>query len=235
MKKLSIIIPVFNEAETIQKILRFIEVVPIDWTKEIIVVDDGSTDGTADILDKLKQAQSFIYVKHTKNFGKGKAIRTALKYATGDAIIIQDADLEYDPFDYQKLLAEFEKGNPVVYGSRNLDKKTERGYFFYSLGGRLITAVCNLLFGSHLTDINTGYKLFDSGIIKNINLEKDGFEFCEEVTVKILRKGIAIKEVPINYYPRSFKEGKKIKIKDGFKAISTLITYRFFKKSYNKD
>lgn len=231
MKKLSIIIPVFNEAETIQKILRFIAVLPLHWEKEVIVVDDGSTDGTSEILEKLNQeAQSFIYVKHSKNFGKGRAIRTGLQYVTGDAVIIQDADLEYDPFDYQKLLAEFEKGNKVVYGSRNLDTKTERGYFFYFLGGRLITAICNLLYRSHLTDINTGYKLFDAALLKNLNLEKDGFEFCEEVTAKILKKGIPIKEVSINYYPRSFQEGKKIKIKDGLKAIETLLIYHFGKK-----
>lgn len=228
--KLSIIIPVFNEEKTIKEILKRVNEAAIgNWQKEIIIVNDGSKDKTDQIINNLKSQISFIYLKHPTNQGKGAAIKTALNYVSGDYVLIQDADLEYDPKDYSKLLAMAEKGYEVVYGSRNLDKNTKRGYFFYFLGGKLITTFCNFLFGAHLTDINTGYKMFKSEIIKNLNLESNGFEFCEEVTAKILKKGGMIKEVPINYYPRTFQEGKKIKFKDGLIALITLLKYKFLK------
>lgn len=228
--KLSIIIPVFNEEKTISEILKRIEAVNLDnWEKEIIVVNDGSTDETEKIIENLKINKPTVYIKHDKNQGKGAAIKTGLEKVTGDFVLIQDADLEYDPKDYQKLIQEINEGAEVVYGSRNLDNKTQRGYFLYFLGGKLITNFCNLLFGSKLTDINTGYKLFKTEIIKNLDLRSNGFEFCEEVTAKILKKKIKIKEVAINYYPRKFKEGKKIKFKDGIIAILTLLKYRFLK------
>jgi glycosyltransferase involved in cell wall biosynthesis len=228
--KLSIIIPVFNEEKTISEILRRVEAIDLgNWEKEIIVVNDGSIDETEKIIEKSMMNKSFIYIKHNQNQGKGAAIKTGLEKVTGDFVLIQDADLEYDPNDYQKLLRLVESGSVVVYGSRNLDKKTQRGYFFYFLGGKLITAFCNLLFGSKLTDVNTGYKIFKTQIIKDLNLQSKGFEFCEEVTAKILKRKIPIREVAISYYPRTFKEGKKIKFKDGLIAILTLLKYRFLK------
>jgi len=229
--KLSIIIPVFNEEKTIGKILKCVVNAPLlNWEKEIIVINDGSTDNTEVVIEELRKSLSeIIYIKHLQNHGKGAAIKTALHYISGDFVIIQDADLEYDPNDYQKLVSLIEKGYNVVYGSRNLDKKTKRGYFFYFLGGKIITTFCNLLFHSRLTDINTGYKLFQSEIIKSLNLESNGFEFCEEVTAKILKRKIPIKEVAINYYPRTFKEGKKIRFKDGIRAILTLLKFKFIK------
>lgn len=209
MKKLSIIIPVFNEKETIEEIIKRVIAAPsLDYQKEIIVVDDGSNDGTEKILENLKERFTFFLIRHPQNLGKGAAIKTGLQQTTGEIILIQDADLEYDPNDYQELLSAFNDNSPVVYGSRNLGK-AKHGYFLYFLGGKFLTAFCNIMFGSNLTDINTGYKLFRGDIIKNINLESNGFEFCEEVTAKILKSGYPIKEVPIHYYPREFSQGKK--------------------------
>ena len=224
--KLSIIVPVFNEKKTIAKILQKVHEQDLnDWEKEIIVVDDGSSDGTEEILIKLKERFYFILLWHSKNLGKGAAIKTALKYTTGDFVLIQDADLEYDPNDYQNLLNALGKNSPVIYGSRNLGS-AKRGYFLYFLGGRLLTAFLNIMFGSSLTDINTGYKLFQTDIIKNINLETDGFEFCEEVTAKILKSGYHIKEVPIHYYPRKFSQGKKLRFRDGLIGFWTIIKFK---------
>ncbi|MDI6603376.1 MAG: glycosyltransferase family 2 protein [Patescibacteria group bacterium] len=225
MKKLSIIIPVFNEKETVREIIRLVIAAPIlNYEKEIIVIDDGSTDGTEKILKSLKEKNGFLLLQHPKNLGKGAAIKTGLKKVTGDFVLIQDADLEYDPNDYQNLLNALDENSPVVYGSRNLGKG-KRGYLFYLLGGRFLTAFLNIMFGSNLTDVNTGYKLFRADIIKNINLESNGFEFCEEVTAKILKSGYPIKEIPIHYYPRKFSEGKKIRFWDGLIGFWTIIKY----------
>ncbi len=227
--KLSIIIPVFNEEKTIIELLkRVIEARLKGWEKEIIVVNDGSTDKTELLIEEfIKNHPNIVYLKHYQNKGKGAAIKTALSHISGDFVLIQDADLEYDPNDYQKLLDCVSEDFSVIYGSRNLNKKTRRGYFLYFLGGKLITGFCNLLFNSRLTDINTGYKLIRSDIIKSLDLESDGFEFCEEVTAKILKRKIPIKEVAINYYPRTFKEGKKIRLKDGIVALLTLLKFKF--------
>ena len=227
MKKLSIIIPVFNEKETIEEILKRVRAaLTLHHEKEIIVVDDCSNDGTDKKLKDLKKKFNFILLRHSKNLGKGAAVKTALKEVTGDLVLIQDADLEYDPSDYQDLLKAFNKKTPVVYGSRNLGK-AKRGYFFFFLGGRFLTSFFNILFDSNLTDLVTGYKLFRADIIKNINLERNGFEFCEEVTAKVLKSGYSVKEVPIHYYPRKLSEGKKIRFWDGLTAFWTIIKYRF--------
>jgi len=227
MTKLSIIIPVFNEKNTIEEILkRVISAPTFDYKKEIIVVDDGSNDGTEKLLKNLNKKFNFILLKHAKNSGKGFAIKTGLEKASGDLVLIQDADLEYDPKDYQALLRAFGKDSPVVYGSRNLGK-AKRGYFLYSLGGRSLTFFLNLIFGSKLTDINTGYKLFRTDILKKINLKSHGFEFCEEVTAKVLKSGYPIKEVAIHYYPRKFSEGKKLRFRDGLIGFWTILKYRF--------
>lgn len=226
MKKLSVIIPVFNEEKTIvQAIERVLAQEIGDWQKEIIVVDDGSFDGTREILkpffDKVRVFQ------HGKNLGKGTALRTGFAAATGQAIIVQDADLEYDPADWPKLLKELEEnpGVGAVYGSRELSPK-RRGYSHYVLGVRFLAVLINLLFGSKLTDPYTCYKLLWSETAKEMLIESNGFEVEAEITVKLLRSGKKIREVPIQYYPRRFSEGKKIRAKDGFIAIWTIIKHR---------
>ncbi|MDP3965655.1 MAG: glycosyltransferase family 2 protein [bacterium] len=227
MKKLSIIIPVYNEEKTIGEIVKRVSDVPLSgYEKEIIVVNDGSDDGTERLLKRLKENSGFILLEHNANLGKGAAIKTALTRVTGNLVLIQDADMEYDPNDYQELLAAVDTESPVIYGSRNLGR-AERGHFLYFLGGKFLTALFNILFGAHLTDINTGYKLFPADLIKSISLESNGFEFCEEITAKIYTLGYRVKEIPIHYTPRSFSEGKKISALDGLIGIWTIIKYRF--------
>lgn len=228
-KKISILIPVFNEKNTVEAALKRVwEVDFPDYEKEIIVIDDGSTDGSEKILDALKTKFNFILLRHQSNRGKGAALRTGLDKASGDLIIIQDADLEYDPFDYQILLNAWGEECPVVYGSRNLHPVRKRGYFLYYFGSKLVSLFLNLLLGQKLTDTYTCYKLLPAPLIKGLKLESNGFEIEAEITVKIIKKGVPIKEVPINYSPRKFSEGKKIKFKDGLKAFLAIIKYKFF-------
>jgi len=227
--KLSVIIPVFNEKATIEEIIKKVKKVPVE--KEIIVVDDGSTDGTSNILKKVADEKKInneikIILKE-KNEGKGVAIREGLKYVNGDIVVIQDADLEYDPSDWIKMLKVMdEKKADVVYGSRVLGREKKSSLAFY-LGGRILSIITNFLYRAEITDEPTCYKMFRTEIIKNLSLKCKGFEFCPEVTAKIRKKGIKIYEVPIRYNPRSIKEGKKIRWKDGIIAIWTLIKYRF--------
>jgi glycosyltransferase involved in cell wall biosynthesis len=228
--KLSIIIPVFNEKNTILELLRKVEAVDLnslDFKKEIIIVDDCSTDGTREILDSLGDKYKIIY--HSKNQGKGAAIKTGLKWASGDYIIIQDADLEYDPKDYKTLLEYALKNNAeVVYGSRNLNPENKHSNLLYYLGGIFFTWLTNILYGIRITDESTGYKMFKTDLLKTIPLKSKRFEFCPEITAKIAKRGIKIHEVPINYSPRPVKAGKKISWwKDGLKTAWTLIKYRF--------
>ncbi len=226
-KKLSIIIPVLNEEKTLRKTLEQVAQAPVfDYQKEIIVVDDGSRDGTINILNKLKDKFNLVVLKHRKNRGKGRALRTGLGKVTGQAVIIQDADLEYDPNDYQNLLTVFEENNSIVYGSRNINPD-RRGYRHYVLGVWFLTKVNNLLFNSKLTDTYTCYKLFPADLIKSIDLQSPGFEVEAEITAKILKRGDNIKEVAISYSPRKFSQGKKIKTIDGLKGLWTMIKYRF--------
>ncbi|RLB75771.1 MAG: glycosyltransferase family 2 protein, partial [Deltaproteobacteria bacterium] len=196
--------------------------------KEIIVVDDGSTDGTAEILKEIsKKDKNINIILKEKNEGKGSAIREGLKYVNGDVVVIQDADLEYEPTDWIEMLKFMEeKKADVVYGSRVLGKNKKSSFVFY-LGGRILSIITNFLYGAGITDEPTCYKMFNTEIIKSLNLKCRGFEFCPEVTAKIRKKGIKIYEVPIHYNPRSTKEGKKIRWKDGIIAIWTLIKYRF--------
>lgn len=216
--------PVFNENKTVREIVRRVQEVPLH--KEIIIIDDGSTDGTREAFKELK-ADNIRIILHEKNQGKGAAIRTGLGMATGDIVVIQDADLEYDPMDYLKLVPLIESGKAqVVYGSRILGSK-QRSYHRYYLGGRLLTLLANLLYGLKITDEPTCYKMFKREVMDRLELDCTGFEFCPEVTAKVARLGYAIHEVPISYHPRSFEEGKKIKWKDGLIGIWTLLKYRF--------
>ena len=225
--KLSIIVPVFNEEESIEEIIKRIENVSRGIEKEIIVVNDGSYDETKDVLERLKRKFNFVSLEHQKNQGKGAAIRTGLLKARGDFILIQDADLEYDPKDYPILLEPLiKKEVKVVYGSRNLfeNPRSSKSYF---LGGQFLTFAFNLLFFEKLTDINTGYKVFAKEVLEKINLKENDFAFCEEITCKVKQLGYKIREVPIHYHPRSFKEGKKIRwYKDGLRGLWTIIKYR---------
>lgn len=228
MKKLSIIIPVYNEKYNLASILNNVKKTKLkNINKEVIVVDDGSTDGTKNILKKIRD-KSIKIIRHKKNMGKGSAIRTALKYTTGDIILIQDADLEYSPEDYQKLIAPILEGKAnIVYGSRLLGQKSRYSKFAYYVAGRLLTLLANILYGISITDEPCGYKVFKADIIKSIPLKCKRFEFCPEITAKVSKKGIKIYEVPVSYNPRSRKEGKKIKFKDWLEAVFTLIKYRF--------
>jgi len=225
--KLSIIIPVYNEKNTIKEILRQVRQVDLEpLDKEIIVVDDGSTDGTTDIL-KYEADSSLKYIRHQQNQGKGAAIRTGLAEASGDLVIIQDADLEYDPNDYKKLINPILKGKAkVVYGSRFTGERRNMLFWHY-VGNRLLSLATNILYNTTLSDMETGYKLFAKEALNGIKIKAKRFEFEPEITAKILKKGIRIYEVPISYTGREFSEGKKISWKDGFIALWTLIKYRF--------
>lgn len=222
--KLSVIMPVVNEAHTIATILDRVMAAPME--KEVIVVDDGSTDGTWEALQRY--ASSCTLLRHAHNQGKGAAIRTALGHVTGDIVITQDADLEYDPEDYQKLIDPIVNSNAdVVYGSRLLNGRSPTAGLTFYLGGRFLTWLANFLYGLHITDEPTGYKVFRTKVIRGLLLVSNGFEFCPEVTALLGLRHIAIVEVPISYHPRSIAEGKKIRWRDGFMAIWTLVRYRF--------
>ena len=225
--KVSIIIPSFNEGLTLFEVVRKVLSVRLsDYSKEIIIVDDGSWDDTPKILKKLSKDKRIKLIINNKNLGKGASILKAFKIAQGDIIVIQDADLEYDPADIPKLLKPFQdKKVKVVYGSRVLGHNPV-SHWTFNLGGRLITLITNLLYGTKITDEPTGYKVFRRNVLKDLNLNSKGFEFCPEVTAKIAKAGIRIIEVPISYRPRSVSE-KKIKWYDGLAAIYYLIKYRF--------
>lgn len=236
--KVSVIIPIFNEEKTIKTLLErvFSVKLPKNIKKEIVVVNDGSTDKTKKILSKFRPLATgieFRILEHEKNQGKGVAIRTGLRHLTGDYVIIQDADLEYDPKDYLRLLepALFKK-TEVVYGTRLLNYplklwgKSKTVMPAHLIANKFLTILTNILYGSKLTDMETGYKLFDAKLFNKIELHSARFDFEPEITAKILKMGTSIVEVPINVKPRTYNEGKKIGWKDGFVAIWTLIKYR---------
>ena len=225
VKTLSVIIPCYNEKDTILELVKKVLESPVE-NKEIIVVDDCSTDGTREILERDVRPLVSKVVYHEVNKGKGAALRTGFAHAEGDAVIIQDADLEYDPSEYP-LIAEpvFSGEADVVYGSRFKEGKRE-GYLVNRLANRFLTSLSNLFTRQKLTDMETCYKCFRREIIQSVPLEEDRFGFEPEVTAKISRMGIKIKEVPISYYPRTNEEGKKIGIRDGIRAIYCILKYR---------
>jgi len=229
---ISIIIPVFNERNYIETCLRAVFAAP--YEKQVIVVDDASTDGTREELIRIRDDFGFTLLLHERNKGKGTAIKTAQSCVVGNVVIIQDGDLEYDPMDYEIVLQPILDGKKkVVYGSRNLKKENKRYSALFYLGGRFVTAVTNLLYGLDLTDVNTCYKGFRADIFKAIPLSESRFNFCEEITAKLVRSGYEISEVPINYYPRTVEQGKKLGVKDGIRSILTLFRYRLWRNKRN--
>jgi glycosyltransferase involved in cell wall biosynthesis len=225
-RTLSVIVPVFNERSTVAEIVRRIRAVDLPVEREIIVVDDGSNDGTADVLTQLRDSTVRV-VGHGVNRGKGAAIRTGLEIATGDLVLIQDADLEYDPEDWPRLLAPVLKGRArVVYGSRFTGERRNM-LFLHWVGNRFLSLVTNVLYNSTLSDMETCYKLFDRRVLDGTRLQADRFDFEPEFTAKVLRRGIRIYEVPISYAGREPNEGKKITWQDGVIALWTLVKYRF--------
>ncbi|MEJ2013383.1 MAG: glycosyltransferase family 2 protein [Anaerolineales bacterium] len=225
--KLSMVMPVYNEATTLGAILERVE--SVGYANEIILVDDGSSDGTRELFPALQERYSNLrIILHETNQGKGAAVRTGIDAALGDLILIQDADLEYDPRDIRLLLDPIEEGNAdVVYGSRFLGAPRRVAMFWHMVANRLLTLMTNLLYNSILTDMETGYKLFKREIIKDIPLRSKRFDFEPEVTAKLLKRKIRIFEVPISFNPREYSEGKKIGLRDAFEAVWTLIKYRF--------
>jgi glycosyltransferase involved in cell wall biosynthesis len=224
--KLSVIIPVYNEVKTIDEIIRRVKATGL--VNEIVIVDDGSTDGSRDLLAKLNETESVKVIYHESNMGKGQAVRTGIQNTSGDLILIQDADLEYDPREYPVLLRPIQEGiADVVYGSRFLGAGRRPVLFWNMVANKILTFVTNILYNNILTDMETGYKLFRREIVQDITLHAHGFEFEPEFTVKILKRKARIYEVPITFNPRDYSEGKKIKMKDAFIAMWTLIKYRF--------
>ena len=225
-RTLSVIVPVFNERSTVAEIVRRMRSVDLPIEREIVVVDDGSDDGTGAVLTQLRDSTVRV-IAHPQNRGKGAAIRTGLESATGDLVLVQDADLEYDPEDWPRLLAPVLKGRArVVYGSRFTGERRNM-LFLHWVGNRFLSLVTNVLYNSTLSDMETCYKLFDRRVLDGIRLHADRFDFEPEFTAKVLRRGIRIYEVPISYAGREMSEGKKITWQDGISALWTLVKYRF--------
>lgn len=224
--KLSVVMPVFNEAHTIDMILD--RVASIDMDKEVIIVDDFSNDGTREILKK-KYADRYKLLYHERNMGKGAALATGFRHVTGEVVVIQDADLEYDPSEYQRLVAPIERGEAdVVYGSRFLGGPHRVLFFWHFVGNRMLTLFSNALNNINLSDMETCYKAFRADILKDLKFSSKRFGFEPEFTAKVARKRLRIYEVPISYYGRTYEEGKKITWRDGIVAVYCILRYRFF-------
>jgi glycosyltransferase involved in cell wall biosynthesis len=236
--KLSVLIPCYNEIDTIREIVAQVQAVDVrvtkaqsgvvEFDKEIIIVDDGSHDGTRDVLPELAALPGVKVILHAVNQGKGAAVRTAIENATGDVLLVQDADLEYDPRDYPALLQPIVEGrSQVVYGSRFLGGPHKTMFFSHMLGNKGLTLVANILFDTILSDMETCYKVFTRPVAEHLTLKARGWGFDPEITARILKRGYRIYEVPISYNGREFLEGKKISWRDGFVVLWTLIKYRF--------
>lgn len=226
MKKITILIPVYNEVSTLEEILRKVENADFcGLEKEIILIDDYSTDGTRELYAKLP----YKVLYHDYNQGKGAALKTGFENTTGDVIVIQDADLEYDPVDYAPLVKLIVEGHAdVCYGSRLSGGKPSRSFMFtHLIGNKFLSLLTNILYGSTLTDMETCYKAFKADFIKGIEIKSKRFDFEPEITAKVLKRGARLYELPVSYYGREFSEGKKITWKDGFHAIIALVKYRF--------
>jgi glycosyltransferase involved in cell wall biosynthesis len=240
--KLSVIMPVYNEINTISEIVRRVRAVKlavpvgfdpedgtvVEFQREIVIVDDGSTDGTRDILLTLKDDPDTVVVFHERNQGKGAAVRTCLQHASGDVMLIQDADLEYDPREYPSLLKPVVEGrSKVVYGSRFRGGPTKAMFFWHMLGNRFVTLTTNIMYNTILSDMETCYKVFTREVADQIDLKSPRWGFDPEITAQILKRGYRIYEVPISYTGREFSEGKKLNWRDGFVVLWTLIKCRF--------
>jgi glycosyltransferase involved in cell wall biosynthesis len=226
--KISVIIPVYNEKSTISEIVARVRAV--DLEKEIIVVDDGSTDGTSEELTKIdNQFENVNVLSHQKNRGKGAALRTGFAAASGEIIIVQDADLEYDPREYETILVPILDGRAeVVYGSRFLSGPHRVLFFWHYIGNKFLTLLCDALSNLNLTDMETCYKVFKKEVLDDIQLKSNRFGFEPEFTMKIAKKGFRVYEVPISYSGRTYEEGKKIGWRDGLAAIFAILWFRFF-------
>lgn len=227
--KLSIIIPVYNEENTLEKLLDKVNSSPVE-NKQIIIVDDFSTDSSREILDKITDKYDTL-VLHEKNMGKGAAINSGLKHVKGDLVIIQDADMEYDPFEYSKLMEPILNGHAsVVYGSRFLGGGSHRVlYFWHMIGNKFLTTLSNVFTNINLTDMETCFKMFKVEVLEKITIEEKRFGIEPEITAKIAKLKVPIYEVPISYYGRTYEEGKKINWKDGVRAIYAIVKYNLFR------
>lgn len=224
--KLSVIIPVYNEVESIETIVKRVQ--DTNLVHEIILVDDGSKDGTRDILKNWEGKKGLNIILHEKNQGKGAAVRTGMQAAQGDILLIQDADLEYDPRDYPELLKPIQEGlADVVYGSRFLGRAHRVTMFWHMVANKSLTLMTNILYDTILTDMETGYKVFRKEVIQGMTIRANSFNFEPEFTAKILKRKYRIFEVPITFNPRDYSQGKKIKLHDAFEAVWALIKYRF--------
>ncbi|MBM3145216.1 MAG: glycosyltransferase family 2 protein [Chloroflexi bacterium] len=224
--KLTVLIPIYNEIHTIREIVKRVQ--DTGLADQILLVDDGSTDGTRQAIAELDGQGAVRVILHEKNQGKGAAVRTGIENASGDILLIQDADLEYDPRDYPNLLRPLQEGlADVVYGSRFLGAPRRVAMFWHMVANKLLTLMTNILYNTILTDMETGYKVFRKEIIEDIPLRSRRFEFEPEFTAKILKRGVRIFEVPISFNPRDYEEGKKIGLGDAFEAVWALFKYRF--------
>lgn len=226
--KVSVVMPVYNEVKTIKEIVSRVNGLPLE--KEIIIVDDNSNDGTRKEIKNLEHDyKNLKIIYHSCNKGKGAALKTGFKYITGDIVIIQDADLEYNPQEYPKLIRPIIEGKTqIVYGSRFLGNSKSAFLFWQYIGNKLLTFLCNIVNGLNLTDMATCYKVFSSQIIKDITIKSDGFGFCPEITAKIAKKRLSIYEIPIGYTCRKYSDGKKITWRDAFVHIFAIFWFRLF-------